>query len=159
MSLRAAELIRCHRLLISGFLSCLHLDLVPSKGTKVLDHEQVGLRRAPCGPSCDCDMVPSVVHVLYQLCVHQQSTTRRHLHAFYWRISGVYFPFRVVLHPRIKVLAETVFFFFQGRCLLLLLRIRSGVLRISRYSGFLCVVPTNTWTFLRGLKLCRESRT
>ena len=111
MSLRAAELIRCHRLLISGFLSCLHLDLVPSKGTKVLDHEQVGLRRAPCGPSCDCDMVPSVVHVLYQLCVHQQSTTRRHLHAFYWRISGVYFPFRVVLHPRIKVLAETVFFF------------------------------------------------
>ena len=33
------------------------------------------------------------------------------------------------------------------------------VLRISRYSGFLWVVPTNTGIFLRGLKLCGESRT
>ena len=33
------------------------------------------------------------------------------------------------------------------------------VLRISRYSGFLGVVPTNTGIFLRGLKLCGESRT
>ena len=33
------------------------------------------------------------------------------------------------------------------------------VLRISRYSGFLWVVPTNTGIFLRGLKLCVESRT
>ena len=93
MSLRTTNLIRCHRLLISGFLFRFHVDLVPSKGSKVLDHEQVGLRRAPCGPSCDCDMVPSFVHVVYQLCVHQQSTTRRHLHAFYWWISGVYFLF------------------------------------------------------------------
>ena len=31
------------------------------------------------------------------------------------------------------------------------------VLRISRYSGFLWVVPTNTGIFLCGLKLCRES--
>ena len=33
------------------------------------------------------------------------------------------------------------------------------VLRIWRYSGFLWVVPTNTGIFLRGLKLCGESRT
>ena len=33
------------------------------------------------------------------------------------------------------------------------------VLRISRYSGFLWVVPTYIRIFLRGLKLCRESRT
>ena len=33
------------------------------------------------------------------------------------------------------------------------------VLRISRYSGFVWVVPTNTGIFLRGLKLCRKSRT
>ena len=33
------------------------------------------------------------------------------------------------------------------------------VLRISRYSGFLWVVPPNTWMFLRSLKLCGESRT
>ena len=33
------------------------------------------------------------------------------------------------------------------------------VLRISRYSGFLWVVPTNTGIFLRSLKLCGESRT
>ena len=33
------------------------------------------------------------------------------------------------------------------------------VLRISRYSGFLWVVPTNTGIFLRALKLCGESRT
>ena len=33
------------------------------------------------------------------------------------------------------------------------------VLRISRYWGFLWVVSSNTGTFLRGLKLCRESRT
>ena len=33
------------------------------------------------------------------------------------------------------------------------------VLRISRYSGSLWVVPTNTGIFLRGLKLCGESRT
>ena len=33
------------------------------------------------------------------------------------------------------------------------------VLRIPRYSGFLCVVPTNTGIFLRGLKLCGKSRT
>ena len=32
------------------------------------------------------------------------------------------------------------------------------VLRISRYSGFLWVVPTNTGIFLRALKLCGESR-
>ena len=32
------------------------------------------------------------------------------------------------------------------------------VLRISRYSGFLWVVPTNTGIFLRGLKLYGESR-
>ena len=32
-------------------------------------------------------------------------------------------------------------------------------LRISRYSGFLWVVPTNIGIFLRGLKLCRENRT
>ena len=31
------------------------------------------------------------------------------------------------------------------------------VLRISRYSGFLWVVPTNTGIFLCGLKLCGES--
>ena len=33
------------------------------------------------------------------------------------------------------------------------------VLRISRYLGFLWVVPTNTGIFLRGLKLYGESRT
>ena len=33
------------------------------------------------------------------------------------------------------------------------------VLRILRYSDFLWVVPTNTGVFLRGLKLCGESRT
>ena len=33
------------------------------------------------------------------------------------------------------------------------------VLRILRYSDFLWVVPANTGIFLRGLKLCRESRT
>ena len=33
------------------------------------------------------------------------------------------------------------------------------VLRISRYSGFLWVVPTNTGIFLHALKLCGESRT
>ena len=33
------------------------------------------------------------------------------------------------------------------------------VLRISRYLGFLWVVPTNTGIFLRTLKLCGESRT
>ena len=33
------------------------------------------------------------------------------------------------------------------------------VLRISRYSAFLWVVPTNTWIFLRSLKLCAENRT
>ena len=33
------------------------------------------------------------------------------------------------------------------------------VLCISRYSGFLWVVLTNTGIFLRGLKLCGESRT
>ena len=33
------------------------------------------------------------------------------------------------------------------------------VLRISRYLGFLWVVPTNTGIFLRALKLCGESRT
>ena len=32
------------------------------------------------------------------------------------------------------------------------------VLRISRYLGFQWVVPTNTGIFLRGLKLCGESR-
>ena len=32
-------------------------------------------------------------------------------------------------------------------------------LRISRYSSFLWVVPTNTGIFLRGLKPCGESRT
>ena len=32
------------------------------------------------------------------------------------------------------------------------------VLRISRYSDFLSVMLTNTGTFLRGLKLPRESR-
>ena len=32
-------------------------------------------------------------------------------------------------------------------------------LRISRCSGFLWVMPTNTGIFLRGLKLCGESRT
>ena len=34
-----------------------------------------------------------------------------------------------------------------------------NVLRISRYSGFLWAVPTNTGIFLRGLKLCGERRT
>ena len=33
------------------------------------------------------------------------------------------------------------------------------VLRISRYSGLLWVVPTNTGIFLRGLKIYGESRT
>ena len=33
------------------------------------------------------------------------------------------------------------------------------VLRISRYSGFLWAVHTNTGIFLRGLKQCGESRT
>ena len=33
------------------------------------------------------------------------------------------------------------------------------VLRMSRYLGLLWVVPTNTGIFLRGLKLCGESRT
>ena len=33
------------------------------------------------------------------------------------------------------------------------------ILRISRYSVFLWVVPTNTGIFLRGLKLCGENRT
>ena len=33
------------------------------------------------------------------------------------------------------------------------------VLRISRYSGFLWVVATNTGIILRGLNLCGESRT
>ena len=42
-------------------------------------------------------------------------------------------------------------FFFLGWCLLLLLRIRSAHLVI--YSGFLWMVPTDTGTFLRGLKL------
>ena len=36
---------------------------------------------------------------------------------------------------------------------------RAYVLRIFRYLGFLWVVPTNTGIFLRGLKLCGESRT
>ena len=34
-----------------------------------------------------------------------------------------------------------------------------SVLRNLRYSDFLWVVPTNTRIFLRGLKLCGESRT
>ena len=33
------------------------------------------------------------------------------------------------------------------------------VLRISKYSGFLWVVPTNTGIILRGFKLYGESRT
>ena len=33
------------------------------------------------------------------------------------------------------------------------------VLRVSRYSGFLWVVPTNTGIFLRGLEIYGESRT
>ena len=33
------------------------------------------------------------------------------------------------------------------------------VLCISRYSGFLWVVPTNAGIFLHALKLCGESRT
>ena len=33
------------------------------------------------------------------------------------------------------------------------------ILRISRYLGFLWAVTANTGIFLRGLKLCRESRT
>ena len=33
------------------------------------------------------------------------------------------------------------------------------VLRISRYSDFLSVVPSNAGIFLRGLNLCGESRT
>ena len=33
------------------------------------------------------------------------------------------------------------------------------VLRISRYSGFLWTVPSNTGIFLRGLKLCGQSIT
>ena len=33
------------------------------------------------------------------------------------------------------------------------------VLRISRYSGFLWVVPTNAGIFLHSLKLCEESIT
>ena len=33
------------------------------------------------------------------------------------------------------------------------------ILRISRYSGFLWVVPTNTGIFFRSLNLCGESRT
>ena len=33
------------------------------------------------------------------------------------------------------------------------------VLRVSRYSSFLWVVPSNTGIFLHGLKPCRESRT
>ena len=33
------------------------------------------------------------------------------------------------------------------------------VLHMLRYLGFLLVVPTNTGIFLRGLKLCGESRT
>ena len=33
------------------------------------------------------------------------------------------------------------------------------ILHISRYSGFLWVVPTNTGIFLCSLKLCGESRT
>ena len=33
------------------------------------------------------------------------------------------------------------------------------VMRISRYSGFLWVVPTNTGIFLRGLKLYGKNRT
>ena len=33
------------------------------------------------------------------------------------------------------------------------------VLRISRYSDFLLVIPITTRTFLRGLELCGESRT
>ena len=33
------------------------------------------------------------------------------------------------------------------------------ILCISRYLGFLWVVPTNTGIFLRGLKLCGENRT
>ena len=32
------------------------------------------------------------------------------------------------------------------------------VLRISRYSGFLSVMLTDAGIFLRGLKLCRQSR-
>ena len=35
----------------------------------------------------------------------------------------------------------------------------ANILRISRYSDFLCVVLINTGIFLRGLKLCGESRT
>ena len=33
------------------------------------------------------------------------------------------------------------------------------LLRMWRYSGFLWVVPINNGIFLRGLKLCKESRT
>ena len=35
---------------------------------------------------------------------------------------------------------------------------RVTVLRISGYSGFLRNLPTNTTTFLRGLRLCGKSR-
>ena len=42
-----------------------------------------------------------------------------------------------------------------GRCLLLLLRIRSAHLEVL---GFPIGMLTNTGVFLRGLKLCRESR-
>ena len=50
---------------------------------------------------------------------------------------------------------------------MIIIRIKKGayfcycayVLRISRFSGFVLVVPTYTGIFLRGLKLWGESRT
>ena len=55
------------------------------------------------------------------------------------------------LRRKMKLGGEKVF--KDGAGLLLLL---PYVLRISRYSGFLWVVPTNTGIFLRGLKAIRR---
>ena len=62
----------------------------PAQGSKVLGHEQVGLRWTLGGSVGDRDMVPSSVYVLYQLCVHKQPTAGRHVHAFHWRIPGMF---------------------------------------------------------------------
>ena len=64
--------------------------MVPREGSKVLDHEQVGLRWPLGGSAGDRDMVPSSVYVVYQLCVHKQPTAGRHVHTFHWWIPGAY---------------------------------------------------------------------
>ena len=81
--------------------------------------------------------------------------------------------FYLIFHPQFKIYLFHIFIFIYSIACsmfaLILMRqnvIKDGayfcycscVLRISRYSGFLWVVPTNTGIFLRGFKLYGESR-